>query len=271
MTKDLFRFTAEYRFEKPLLIAGWTKDSGALSPRTIDYLNRRIKGQSFCAIDPSGFFSLAGVAIENNVAQFPERGFYYSHEKNLVLFKADEPQFQRYQFLSAILDVAEHYCKAERLYTVNGVISSIAHTSRRHIFAVFNQPGVQKDLRGHGLVNMTWQGPPHLSTYLLWLAKRRNIAGTSLWVEVPFYLAGWEDLQSLKTTLSFFSKRIALDIDLENLNQQIDNQNQLLAQLRENDQEINQYISGLESGLSLSEEEQMQLIKGVSEFFKENR
>ena len=268
MTKNIFKFSEQPRFENPSLIVGWNEDAGKLSPKVIEYLNRKIKSRSFSVIEPAGFFSLGAVAIEDNVAQFPEGRFYYSEENNLVIFKGSEPRFERYRFLNAILDVAEHYCKAKELFTINGTISPVAHTNPRRVLTIFNQEAFQKKLRGYGLEDMNWEGPPAISSYLLWVAKTRGISGLSLWTEIPFYLAAGEDFQAIKLILSFFDKRFNLGLDLKELDEQIGEQNRKIAWLRDDDPEINKYIGMLESGLSISEEEQVELIKGIAELFK---
>jgi len=263
--KNIFKFFEQPQLENPSLIVGWNTDAGKLSPTVIDYLNRKINSKSFCEIEPAGFFSLAGVAIEDNVAQFPENKFYYSQKDNLVIFKGNEPQLERYRFLNAILDVAEHYCNVKELFTINGTISSVAHTSLRRIPAVSNQQEFQKKLSGYGLEDMNWQGPPAISSYLVWVAKRRNIPGASIWPEIPFYLAAGTDFVAIKLTLSFLNKRFGLALDLKELDEQIKQQNLKIDRLREEDSEINRYIGTLEGGLSLSGEEQMELIKGITE------
>jgi len=269
MIKNIFKFSEQPHFENPSLIVGWSKDAGQLSPKVVEYLNRKLKSRSFSEIELAGFFSLGGVAVENNVAQFPEGRFYYSEENNLVVFKSSEPHFEKYKFLNAILDVAEHYCKVKELFTINGTVSGVAHTSQRSILTVFNQEAFQRKLRGCGLEDMNWEGPPATSSYLLWVARRRGIPGASLWPEIPFYLAAGEDFQAIKLILSFLDKRFNLGLDLKELDEKIRDRNEKISQLREEDSEINKYIGMLESGLSLSEEEQMELIKGITELLEE--
>ena len=269
MMKDIFKFSERPQFENPSLIVGWNEDAGRLSPKVIDYLNRQMKGESFCEIEPAGFFPLGAVAIENDVAQFPESKFYYSQKDNLVIFKGNEPQFAGYGFLNAILDLAERYCNAKELFTINGTVSAVAHTNPRRILAVFNQQALQKKLRGYGLEDMDWQGPPATSSYLLWVAEKRGIPGASLWPEIPFYLAACEDFQAIRLTLSFLDKRFNLGLDLTELDEQIRQQDVKIDRLRQEDSEINRYIGTLEGGLSLSEDEQMGLIKGITELLKQ--
>jgi proteasome assembly chaperone (PAC2) family protein len=274
--KDIFRFTHKPEFENPsrstssgqVLIIGWDKDAGHLSPIVIEHLNKKINGRSFCEIEPVDFFSLAGVTIEKDIAQFPESKFYYGQRDDLVIFKGSEPSYERHRFLNAITDFAQHYCKVKQIYTVSGTICSIAHTDSRKILAVFNEKKLQEDLREYGLSDMNWQGTPAINSYLLWMAQREGMPGVSLWTQVPFYLAAGQDYEAIKLTLSFLDKRFNLQLDLKEMDEQIAEQNAKIEQLRQQDTEINRYIGALESGLSLSEEEQMGLIKAVSEFLE---
>lgn len=263
--KNIFKFTEHPKLENPSLIVGWDEDSGKLSPRVIEYLNKKIKFKSFCEIEPAGFFSLAGVAIENNIAQFPENKFYYSQRNNLVIFKGSEPQIERYSFLNAIADFAQSYCKIKNLYTISGTISLIAHTNPRPISAVYNQEAIREKLRGYGLQDLNWEGPPAINSYLLWVAKNKGIPGASLWPQIPFYLAAGEDFQAIKSTLSFLDKKFDLGLDFGELNEKIRDQNIKIDRLRDEDSEINKYIGMLESQLPLSEAEQMKLTMKVTE------
>jgi len=280
--KDIFKFSNSARasaklsqmssvelqqpkFENPSLIVGWNKDAGQLNPKVIEYLNKQIGGESFCEIEPMDFFSLAGVAVERDAAQFPKGEFYYCQRSDLVIFKGSEPEFERYRFLNAVSDLAQHYCVIKHLYTIGGTISLIAHTDTRKILAVYNKKEFQEELQGYGLEDMNWRGTPAISSYLLWVAKGKEIPGVSLWTQIPFYLAASEDFQAIKQTLSFLDKRFNLELDLKELDEQTQLQNTKIDRLRQQDSEINRCIGALESGLSLSEEEQLSLIKAVSE------
>lgn len=266
--KNIFKFSERPKFENPSLIVSWEEDSGKLSPKVIEYLNKKIKGRSFCEMEPEAFFSLAGVAIENNIAQFPESKFYYPQEaerNDLVIFKGSEPQIERYRFLNAVTDFAQSYCKIKDLYTISGTISPIAHTNPRRISAVFNQRQIQEKHRGYGLQDLNWEGPPAINSYLLWVAKNKGIPGVSLWPQIPFYLAAGEDFQAIKLILSFLDKKFNLGMDFQELNEKIRDQNIKIDRLRDEDSEIDKYIGMLESELSLNEDEQVELTMKVNE------
>jgi len=264
-----YKFFEEPTFENPTLIVGWQEDGGRVSPAVTDYLQEKIKGKVFCEIEPAPFFSMGGVAIKDDVALFPENKFYYGPGGDLLIFRGGQPQFEPYRFLNTLLDVAQHYCKIKELFTISSTISAAAHTQRRRLWAVYNQAEIQDQLRGSGLEDMTWEGPPAISSYLLWAAKRRDIAGVSLWPETPFYLAGGADQGAIGRTLAFFEEKFHLNLDLEPLEKKARAQNAKIAQLREEDFDVERYIQMLESGLTLSSEEQVELTQKITEFLED--
>jgi proteasome assembly chaperone (PAC2) family protein len=267
--KEIVEMHYQPELDNASLIVGWQEDAGKLGSKVIEYLNRHIKAKIFCEIEPVDFFPLGGVAIEDNIAQFPVSKFYAGDErKDLVIFESTHPLYERHRFLNSLLDAGEHYCKMKELYTVSGTVSPIAHTSPRRLLAVFNQPEFQRSLHRYCLENMTWEGPPAINSFLLWLAQRRGIPGVSLWPEVAFYLAATEDPKAAKVVLSFFNGRFDLGLDLIGLDLEIKDQSEKLARLRREDTQIDRYIGTLEIGLSLDEEEQLRLARTVTEFLE---
>ena len=115
---------------------------------------------------------------------------------------------------------------------------------------------------------MTWEGPPAINSFLLWLAHKRGIPGVSLWPEVAFYLAATQDPRAAKVVLSFFDRKFELSLDFTGLDSEIKEQNDKLALLRTEDPEIDKYIRTLEIGISLNEEEQLRLAQRVTEFLE---
>jgi predicted ATP-grasp superfamily ATP-dependent carboligase len=269
MNLEMFRFTSRPHLERPSLIVGWTKDIGAVSRGVVDFLAEAPGASSFGQIKPVDFFPVGGVTVDDDVAQFPQSGLFSNERSNVVILRSDEPQTHKYEFLNGVLDLAEHCNKAEALYTVNGIASMIPHTATRRTFLVSNDPVMQRELRRFVPAGLTWQGPPHTSTYLLWLARNRHLPGVGLWVEVPFYLADSEDFQAVKTAVLLLGKIFGWDYDLDDLDQRIAVQDETLAQLREEDPEIDARIRILEQGETLERNEQRDLVDAVQGALKE--
>jgi len=261
------RFSSQPRLERSSFIAGWTKDIGAVSRLAADYLIKTSDAGAFCQVDPAGFYAVGGVTVTDDVAQFPLSRFFYSQSHSAVILRADEPQSNRYEYLSAVLDLAQQYAGATGLYTINGIAALTAHTTPRRVFGAFNDVAMQRRLQQLVPSDANWQGPPHVSTYLLWLAGRRHLPGVNLWVEVPFYLADYEDHQSVKAVVSLLSMMLGWELDLSELDRLAADQSGKLA-LLEDDPEIREKIRALEGGLSLNRQEQTELTEAVGSALK---
>jgi predicted ATP-grasp superfamily ATP-dependent carboligase len=274
--RDPLRFFSRPALQSPSLVVAWSEDAGRLGPKVNDYLRRKLGGHSFCEIEPVDFFPMGGVAIEDDLAKFPASWFYASPEHDLVLFESSPPSSDWYRFLNLVMDVAEHYCHVREVHTVGGMVAISAHTTPRQLVAAFSSTEAKKNLSSYDLVSAfdyetAASQRPTLSSYLLWVAKRRSIPAASLWVPVPFYLAGGEDLGAERRVLQFIDQRLDLGIDFRELDEDIKRQNRELAEARAANAHIEESIARLESNQGLSDEESLRLVEEVDEFIKSRR
>ncbi len=256
------------------LVLGWSEDAGDLGRKVTDYLNLKLKGREFAEIEPEAFFPMGGVAIRDNVARFPESKFYACPDHELVVFQTDSPLAEWYEFLNSVLDLAERHCRVRELYALGAMISFSAHTTPRGLLGIANSVEMKEILSQYDLNRdvdyQTQPGErPTLNSFLLWLARDRNIPAVSLWVPIPFYLAAMEDVQAEKRVLSFLDERLRLKIDFYDLDQEIRRQNEQLARARSRFPQVDDYVNRLESNLMLSEEENGELIKKIEDFLRE--
>lgn len=273
MVKDPLKFSRRPELPSSSLVVAWSEDVGQLGPKVVDYLKRKLGCESFCEIEPVEFFPLGGVAIEDSLVQFPESRFYASPQHKLVLFESNSPALEWYRFLNLMLDVAEHYCHVRELHAIGGMVAVSAHTTPRELVANFNSSETKEALTPFQLLGeFDYETPlgqrPTLNSFLLWAAKRRNIPAVSLWVPIPFYLAGIDDPKSMKRVLAFIDQRLELGIDFSDLDGEIRSQNEKLAEARNNVPYIEESMAKLESNQSLSEEESLRLVNGMDEFLR---
>jgi len=85
---------------------------------------------------------------------------------------------------------------------------------------------------------------------------------------VPFYLVATEDAAACRKVVDFFDKRLALGIDLSDLDEAVARQNEKLAQIRFSFPEVDSYIRNLESNVALSQEDSEKLAKEIEEYLK---
>ncbi len=269
--RDPLRVVRRPELRHPTLVVGWSGDICEVGTRVTGYLNKRLGGQGFCEIDPADFFPLSGVAIENNLIQFPESKFYACPDRDLALFISPSPVFEWYDFLNLVLDIAERDCHVREIYTIGGMMFLGAHTMPRRLLGVFSSEE-HKDTLSRYNIGGNWDyetSPgqrPTLSSFLLWMARKRGITATNLWVPIPFYLATADDPKARKMVLEFLDQRLNLRIDFSDLDEEIVSQNRRLARFRTRFPEIDGSLKRLESNMSLSEEESRRLVIEVERF-----
>jgi len=256
------------------LVIGWSEDTGNLGTRVTDYLNRKLGGQSFCEIEPVEFFTLGGAAIEDDLVQFPESNFYACLKNDLVVFKSPPPRYEWYKFLNLILDIAEHYYHVKEIHIISGMVSLGTHTAPQELRSTFNSPELKKDLSHYNLDGeLNYETPPGqrptLNSFLLWVAKRRNIPGVTIRVPIPFYLVAVDDPKSQRRVLELFNQRFDLGIDFSDLDEEIRRQNQIIAETRNSFPDIDESIRRLETNLRLSAEENQKLAQEIERFLRE--
>jgi proteasome assembly chaperone (PAC2) family protein len=255
------------------LIIGWDIDAARLGFRVVQYLNKKLRGQSFCEIEPADFFPLAGVTIEDNLVQFPESKFYACAGKNLTLFHSSPPNFDWYRFLDLTLEAARDCCRVGEVYIIGGMISLGIHTAPRELRGTFNFPEFQNSLSEYTLsATNDYETPPGqrptLNSFFLWAARRLNIPAVALWVPVPYYLVGSEDPAAQKRVIEFLNQRLNLGLDLSDLDRENEAQNQKIADLRGKSGEVDEWLKKLENNQGLSEEDSQKLAKEIDQFLK---
>ncbi len=268
-----FKLFTRPKFDSSTVVVVWNQDVGRLGPKVADYLARKLDGQELGEISPEGFFSLSGITVEYDIAQFPESKFYRCQNEDFVIFRSDIPRFDWYGFINLVLDIAEKYFKVKHIYTVGGMVLPSAHTTPRTLLSVVNSTEVKKILSKYDIVdNMDYETRedqrPTFSSYLLWAAKIRDIPGACLWVPVPFYLMTVEDPQACKKVLEFFNRHLELNINFADIDNEVAEQNNKIAQARSQFPELDGYITKLESNLGLTADEGEKLVKEIDELLR---
>jgi len=268
-----FKLFTRPKFDSSTVVVVWNQDVGRLGPKVADYLARKLDGQELGEISPEGFFSLSGITVEDDIAQFPESKFYRCQNEDFVIFRSDIPRFDWYGFINLVLDIAEKYFKVKHIYTVGGMVLPSAHTTPRTLLSVVNSAEMKKILSKYDIVdNMDYETRedqrPTFSSYLLWAAKMRDIPGACLWVPVPFYLMTVEDPQACKKVLEFFNRHLELNINFADIDNEVAEQNKKIAQARSQFPELDGYISKLETNLGLTADEGEKLVKEIDELLR---
>ncbi len=269
----LFKIHNDIKLECASLVVCWRQDAGRIGSGIAEYLVSKLDGRLFGEIEPTSFFPLGGVTVEDDIAQFPQNKLYFCPGKELLVFCGDSPHTEWHRFLNAILDLAGYRCRINEIYTIGGMVSLSAHTIPRQVMGVVNSISMKQVLQQYAVdSSLDYETPetqrPTLSSYLLWIAKQRNISGASLWSPIPFYLTGTTDPEAWLKTLIFLDAKFNLGLDFTELDAEINNINERLAKARRDYPELNDYLNRLETNEGLTIEENEKLVKDIEEFLK---
>jgi len=268
-----FKLFSRPKFDSSTVVVVWNQDVGRLGPKVADYLTRQLAGRELGEVSPDGFFSLSGVTVEDDVAQFPESKFYRCRTKDFVIFKSDIPRFDWYGFINLVLEISEKYFNVKQIYTIGGMVVPSAHTAPRTLLSVVNSTEMKRTISNYDIVHdMNYETNddqrPTFSSYLLWAAKAKDIPGACLWVPVPFYLITVGDPEACKTILELLDRHLELNINFSDINNEVAQLNQKIAQARDRFPDLDGYISKLESNLGLTAEEGESLVKKIDELLR---
>jgi predicted ATP-grasp superfamily ATP-dependent carboligase len=244
-----------------------------MGARCIDYLVKKLGCREFGEILPEGFFPMAGVVVEDDVAQFPESKFYVCDEHNLLIFKSNTPRSDWARFINTVLNVAQRDCAVQEIYTVGAMVSYAAHTIPRPLVSIVNLPAMKETLYPFGVMsNADYETPPGqkptLNSYLLWIARQRDIPGANMWVPVPYYFVPFDDPRAYRRVAEFFNVRFNLGMEFGDLDAEITAQDQRINELYARSPEIESYVRKLEVGQPLDGEESEKLAQAMAEFLK---
>jgi len=187
-----------------------------------------------------------------------------------VIFQSNSPRTEWYKFLNTILDVVEHVGLITEIYTIGGMVTLAAHTTPRMLLATVNSPEMKSVLGHYELgCDLDYETPPGqrptISSYLLWVARRRNIKGAAIWVPVPFYLLAAGDPRAHRKMADFLNKRLNFSLDLSEIDEAIHQQNVRIASLANQFPELDDFIHKLESNITLTDDENSRLVQLMEE------
>lgn len=270
--EQLSRIPGKHGEGNPTLIVAWTHEVGGIASDVIEYLDQALRLEPIGEIDPVGYFPLDGVQLENDIIQFPESTlFSLPSAQNIIILHSNPPSNDHYRFLNSILDFTQGNRQIKEIYTIGAIVSASAHMSPRQVFGVVNQSELKIDLATYGVeLNVEYRTPkdnmPTLSSFLLWIAKRRGIPGCGLWVNIPFYLSTITDPIASKCMLELLDRKFELGLDFGGLELEIAKLNQDMEQLMRQNSDINRFIQMLERGIALTEDEREKLTQETTEF-----
>ena len=272
-TSPAYKIFGKPELSDSTLLVCWDDDAGRLGTNVFNHLSSNILLTPFAEIEPTDYFSLSGVAVERDIALFPESKFFYYQEKNLVIFKSSLPRNEWHRFINSVLEIAETICSAKQIVTIGGMVAMSSHTTPRVLMATVNDPEVKTTLNPEDVgLTMDYETPagqrPTMSSYLLWAAIQRKMAGMSLWVPVPFYLVNIDDFRACRRVLEFLDQKLQIGLNMKNINEATSEQNKKMIEILKSFPELIEIFHKLETNITLNQSETNKIIEIVEERLK---
>jgi len=284
----------EPNLRNPRLIIG-LPDVGYVGLRVIDYLKNKLGAEELGYIEPHRFSTVPWVSVKNGVIENLEllrNGFYFwmntSGGNDLVVFKSEQPTSRPYEYVEAILGVAQRI-GVKRVYVVGsfGAVG-ITHLEPPGALGVVNLPYLTELLVESGVDPYPeYKGIGTIHSSFLWFAKARKLEAVGLWSPMPHYIARlpfpWSNYP--RASLCLLQKLNAMEGlrvetgDLESLAKRTeDEMGKIYDQLHEEAKNELVYPSAEQptaypdQGLGrMSDEELKGMIKDIDDFFRKRK
>lgn len=256
---DAIEIYQEPILNNPIMVAAWPGISN-VALKAASYLKDKLGAEEFGEIKPFGFFSPAGVLIQDDVVKmprFPESKFYYWKHRvpgnDMIIFISEaQPALNQYEFAGLVLDVAERFA-VERIYTfAAAIIPHGAEGSR--VWGAVTEAWLIAELKRYGVVQ---RGDYHirgLNGLLLGVAKERGIPGICLLGETPQHFAEMENPRASLSVLQALIPMLGIDIDLDELGEQATRADEEMERIAKED--MSQYIDDFTRPIWEREEEE---------------
>ena len=212
----------------PILIAGFEGWGNALdiSSGMILYLIRKLSAKAFASINPDVFYrydeTRPQVEIEEGIMKnlSPPGGSFYaakqvSQEKDLVLFKANEPNLRWFQFVDELFSLCDKL-GVKTIITLGSMFDNVLH-SDRIISGISSSHELFSKLERMHVTPIFYNGPSAIHSIIHSEAQKKGFQSVSLWCHCPYYLQGtihFGMMSALGALLSFLGE---FELDIEDL------------------------------------------------------
>jgi proteasome assembly chaperone (PAC2) family protein len=224
-------FTEKPTLKNPILIAAWP-GMGMLAIMTADYLVRKLDAKQFAEIRSPGndIYFKEGIG---ELGKYKHRFYYSKTEQGDLIICGGEIQPQSLseikKLANQVLDVAE-FLGTKRVYTFAAVPNP--HAAKPRVFGVVNKLELVELLNEKGVQIADGDGRiTGLNGLLIGIAEQRHMDGICLLCEIRYL--DIPQPRSVQAALSTLTRIIGIKIDMSEMEQEADNMEQKLEQIKE--------------------------------------
>ena len=224
-------FKEKPSLNNPTMIAAWP-GMGMLARMSVDYLIQQLNAKQFAEIhtQSNDIYFKDGIG---NLSQYLHRFYYCNRDQGDLIICVGDVQPQSlsdiHKLANQVLDVANEF-GAKRVYTFAAVPNPKDVTPR--VFGVVNQPELIRFLNENGVQVVDGDGRiMGLNGVLIGIAQQREIEGICLLSEIRYL--DIPQPRSVQVVLKTLMNILGITIDLSKLEQQADEMEQKLAEIKE--------------------------------------
>jgi proteasome assembly chaperone (PAC2) family protein len=248
--------------DRPLLVVALKGlfDAAEAATNAIDRLVRTYEADHVADIDPETFFNFQEerptVSLDTDgqrVISWPESRCYAASTsgtgRDLVLVSGVEPHMRWRTFADTLLDLART-TGAEMVITLGAMVGMAPHTRPLGVVGSAANPAVADRL---GLGRPSYQGPTGLIGVLHDRLDNEGMPVVSLRVSVPHYVPGPPNPEATRSLLARFELVTGVATDHAELDEPALDWRRRIDTAVENDEELREYVSQLETQVDESE------------------
>ena len=253
-------FTPELR--RPVLVAafrGWN-DGGQGASLGGGYLAKQWDATRFAEIDAEGFYDFQAtrphvslVDGQTRRLDWPDNGFFHAAipgaDRDAVLLLGVEPNLRWRTFSELVLQLAQEL-GVELVVTLGSLLADVPHTRPAPVTGAATDPALVEQL---GLEPSRYEGPTGIVGVVHDACRVAGIPSVSLWAAVPHYVSLAPSPRAALALVRRFGELIAVDIDLDELEQASSEYSEQVTEAVSTDVETAQYVEELERRVDLLE------------------
>ena len=226
---DHLRIEETPPLKDPVLItafAGWS-DAAQAATSAARFLADFWEANRFAEIDPEEFYDFTEQRphvrlTDGNLREitWPQNEcFYYRRdgaEHDFVVMVGIEPSFRWRLFTDIMLHIIRRL-NVSMVVTLGGLLADVPHTRPVRVTGSASSPNAAARLRGLAVSSSRYEGPTGIVGILHDALRRNEIAGASIWANVPHYISSAANPKATVALLERLDTLFGLDLDLRDL------------------------------------------------------
>lgn len=216
---------------EPILItafAGWS-DAAQAATSAARYLAGFWEANRFAEIDPEEFYDFTENRptvrlTDGNLRELSwpaNECFYYRRDgaaHDFIILVGIEPGLRWRLFTETVLEII-HRHDVSLVLSLGGLLADVPHTRPVRVTGSASSPDAAKKLRGLAVGTSKYEGPTGIVGVLHDALRKDEIAGASIWANVPHYISAAANPKATIALLQRLDSLFDLDLDLHDLSQ----------------------------------------------------